>query len=190
MASVVDICNRALSKLGAKRITSLDDDSVNSRACNACYEHLRDAELRLHPWNFAIKRAELAADSDAPEWGRTNAFTLPADFLRLIDDYPEDNTLDRDYQIEGRKILTDWSDPLYIRYIYKVTDPVEMDSLFREALATKMAIEMCEQLTQSNTKKADLKMDYADAIKAAKKANAIENVAAEPPTDTWITVRA
>ena len=56
MASEVDICNRALSKLGAARITSLTEDSVNARACNAMYESVRDAELRAHPWNFAMKR--------------------------------------------------------------------------------------------------------------------------------------
>ena len=63
MASEVDIANRALQKLGAESIVSLTQDSENARACNLCYEPIRDAELRAHPWNFAIKRASLAADS-------------------------------------------------------------------------------------------------------------------------------
>ena len=64
-----------------------------------------------------------------------------------------------------------------------------MDALFREALATKLAIEICEEIAQSNTKNADLKDDYRDIINRARKANAIENVSAEPPEDTWLTVR-
>ena len=89
--SEVEICNRALQKIGAKRITSLTQDAPNARACNVAYFVLRDMELRNHPWNFSIKRAELAADATPPDWGRQNSFTLPSDFLCLRPDYPEDN---------------------------------------------------------------------------------------------------
>lgn len=190
MASEVEICNRALQKVGAKRITSLTENSVNARACNVAYSVLRDAELRAHPWNFAIARAELAADATDPDWGRAKSYTLPADFLRLIDDYPEDNSLTKDWQIEGNKILTDDSAPIYIRYISRVTDPNLMDVLFREALSAKIAMEICEELTQSNTKLASLSEDYKMKIREARKTNAIENVAAEPPEDEWIYKRA
>lgn len=189
MASDVDICNRALQKLGAKRITSLTDDSVNARACNAAYEIVRDAELRAHPWNFAIDREALAADSTEPDWGRANSFQLPSDCLRVLPPYPEDNLNDMDWQIEGRKIYTDDSDPLYIRYIARIEDTSLFDALFIEALANKLALELCEELTQSNTKKESLNQDYDKIIAKAKRTNAIENVAAEPPADTWITVR-
>ena len=64
-----------------------------------------------------------------------------------------------------------------------------MDILFREALAARMAYEMCEELTQSNTKKAELKEEYMDAIKAARKASAIQNVPQVGVEDSWITVR-
>lgn len=190
MASEVQICNRALQKLGAKRITSLSQDSVNARACNVAFTDVRDAEYRKHSWNFAIERASLAADSSDPAWGRAKSYTLPSDFIRLLPPYPEDNLNDLDWQIEGNKILTDDSAPLYVRYIKRVTDPNLMDSLFREALACKLAIELCEEITQSNTKKESLKADYMDAIREAKKLNAIENVAQEPPEDTWISERA
>lgn len=190
MASVVDICNRSLQLLGAKRITSLTQDTPNARSCNTAYETLRDAELRAHPWNFATTRATLAADATPPDWGRANAFQLPSNFLRLLPVYPEDNTNDQDWQIEGKKILTNDSDPLYIRYIYRVTDPNEMDVLFREMLSTRMAIELCEELTQSNTKKQGLEGHYKLKLQEARRTNAMENVAQEAPTDSWETVRA
>ena len=81
MASVVDICNRALQKLGAKRISALAEASSSARAVNLAYTIIRQAELRKFDWNFAITRVQLAADSPAPTWGRTNSFTLPNDFL-------------------------------------------------------------------------------------------------------------
>lgn len=189
MASEVGIANRALQKLGATRITSLSDASTSARACNACYETLRDAALRRHPWNFAVARAELAADATAPTWGRANAFQLPSDFLRLLPPYPEDNVNTLDWQIEGRKIYTDDSAPLYVRYIAQVTDPNTMDILFRELLASTMAVEMCEELTQSNTKKAALRDEIKEIIAEAKRTNAIENVSAATPEDTWLTAR-
>lgn len=189
MASEVDICNRALQKLGAKRIVDLTENSVNARACNVAYAAVRDAELEDHYWNFSIERADLAADATAPTWGRANAFELPSDFIKLAPDYPEDNFNAKDWQIEGQKILTDDSAPLYIRYVKRVTDPNVMTSLFREALSTRLAAELCEELTQSNTKKDALKDDYNRIIARAKKSNAFQNISVQPATDTWITER-
>lgn len=189
MASEVGIANRALQKLGAKRITSLTEDSRNARAINAAYTELRDAELRAHTWNFAVKRVQMAADATAPIFGRTNSFTLPSDFLRKLNLDPEFVVNSEDAQIEGRKLLTNDSAPLDMRYIYRVEDPNEMDVLFREALASRIAFELAEEITQSNTKKAAAAADYKRAVSEAKRTNAIERVALQPPEDTWVTVR-
>lgn len=187
MASIVEICNRALQKLGAERITSLTQDSENARAINVCFEAVRDAELRSHPWNFAIKRAQLAADSTNPAFGFDHQFTLPADCLRLL---PPDQYTNYDtWQIEGRKILANEDGPLEIRYIYRVTDPQQYDALFVEVLANRLAIELCEQLTQSNSKAQIVRDDYVRAVREAKRLNAFENRSAMPMTDTWITGR-
>lgn len=207
MASVTDIANRALQKLGAKRITSLSQDSVNARSANACYENLRDAELQAHEWSFSIERVQLAADAAAPAFGRANAFTLPSDYLRIA--RPDPNVVGTagwwaggveftgavngsggsDWIIEGTKILTDESAPLDVRYVKRVTDPNVMVALFREALASRMALEMCEELTQSNSKKEGLRADYIAAIREARRVNAILKNPAFPPQDEWLTVR-
>jgi hypothetical protein len=84
MASVVDICNGALNQLGATTILSLTEDSKNARLCNSRFTQVRDAVFRSHPWNCLQKRQELAADTDAPAWGFSYAYTLPADCLRLL----------------------------------------------------------------------------------------------------------
>ena len=99
MASVVDICNRALQKLGAESITSLTQNTENARACNSCFEFLRDAELRAHPWNFAIKRAQLAADLTPPEFGYDLRYQLPSDYLRLLPSDSFDVNRSADYKI-------------------------------------------------------------------------------------------
>jgi len=190
MASVVEICNRALQKLGAKRITTLTEDSVSSRACNAVYNSIRLAELRSHPWSCAIKRASLAASTTEPEFNKGYAYPLPSDFVRLIENDNGYNYNDNDWQIEGTQIITDDSAPLYIRYIYDLSDPAVMDAMLREVISCRMAIELCEELTQSNTKKTELKDDYRLLVREARKVNAISGKPpTESPDDVWITVR-
>lgn len=189
MASEVDIANRALQKLGADQIVSLTQDSENARAVNLCYSYIRDAELRAHPWNFAIKRASLAADATAPAFGYSYAYTLPSDCLRLLPPDVEVNYNSHDWQIEGRKIMTNDGAPLEIRYIKREEDPNQYDSLFVECLSSKIAVELCEKLTQSNTKGQAARDDYVRGIREARKLNAFENISAVEQTDTWITCR-
>jgi hypothetical protein len=185
--SVVAICNRALQKLGADRITSLNEDSRNARSCNAAYESIRDSELRTHPWLFAIRRAELAADSEAPLGDDYDyQYTLPTDCLRIL---KPKNEAYLDWQIEGRNILSNETAPLTLRYIARITDPNVFDVEFVEAVAARLAAELCEELTQSNSKKAAAESDYEKAIKRARKTNAFESLSAEMPEDSWIAAR-
>ncbi len=185
MASVVDICNRALDKLGHGAITSLTDDTKASNLCSRTWDIVRDQVLRDHPWNFAVKRATLAPSATAPDWGFSYQHPFPSTFLRLIE---VRDLSTGEYQVEGRFILAD-SDTLYIRYIAQITDSREYDSLFVDAVATRMALEMCEALTQSNTKKDLLSKEYEDSLLRAKRADGQEN----PPTlieeDDWISAR-
>lgn len=85
MASQVDVCNQALIKIGAGRISSLSDGTKQADLLNAIWSIKRDAELAAHPWTFAIKRVNLPASATAPEgtdWSR--AYPLPADYLSMV----------------------------------------------------------------------------------------------------------
>ena len=55
----LDIQNRALQHLGATRIASITEDSVNNAETSFAYDKLRRAELRRNTWRFATKRAVL-----------------------------------------------------------------------------------------------------------------------------------
>src|ERR1017187_1896837 len=204
--AVTDICNRALQKLGAKRITSISEASPSGRAVNLAYPIIRQAEMRKFDWNFAITRVQIAADNPAPTWGRANAFQLPADFIKLTNSYPEsfysadNNTLSfgsstastgqSDWVIEtGNKVLTNSASPLNVRYIADITDTSLWDPIFCEVVSTALALEICEELTQSNTKKSQLMAEYKDLIEEAKHADSIEIAPSNPPPDTFETCR-
>lgn len=183
--SVIDICNSSLQRVGAASITSLSDNSPEARACAVAYDSNRTDELRKHAWNFAIKRAVLAPDVTAPAFDYTYAFTLPSDCLRVL----RPNTAGLDWQIEGRKILTNESATLYLRYIYDCQDAAQFDSSFYNVVAAAMSVDICEKLTQSNTKKASLSQDYKEAVSMAKKVDAFESGPEDPPDDDWWLVR-
>ena len=59
--SQVQICNLALLKFGSPKITSIDDQTPEAAACKALWDIVRDEVLYDHPWNFAMKRADLGA---------------------------------------------------------------------------------------------------------------------------------
>lgn len=198
MASVIQIANRALTKLGSNRITSLSDDVKAARSISSCFDDLRDDELRLNRWQFAMKRTSLAALSDSPEFGFNHQYALPADFLRLDminDQYPAtvmDNYIGTevlDYAIEGNLILTDIDAPLKLRYIARIEDPNSWDVNFREMLASRIAAEICEDLTQSDTKKQAAWNDYKRAKVNAIRIGAIEKPPTVPPDNSWIISR-
>ena len=198
MASVIDVANRALTKLGSARITSLDDDVKAARSINSCFYDILDAELRKNRWSFSMKRDSLAELSQAPAFGFEHQYQLPADFLRLdmLDDrYPDvvmDNYINyetAEYAIENGKILANIAAPLKIRYVYQCYDPNLWDALFREALACKIAWEICEDLTQSNDKRQLAIKEYQIAISDAVRANAIERPPQAVPDDQLIISR-
>lgn len=185
MPSVVEICNKALDKLGHGAITSLNDGTKAANLCLRNWEMIRDETLRIHPWNFAVKRISLAASAEAPAWGFTSAFPVPSDYLRLIEILGSDSF---EYQIESNNILCDES-VLYVRYIYKVTDPNQYDASFIDVVSTRLAVELCEPLTQSNTKKNELIKDLDMSLTNAKRVDGQENPPVSFVEDDWITAR-
>ena len=67
MTSYLDIANRSLQAIGIrKRITSLTQDSVEAVAVNNVFDSTRRALLRMAPWNFATKAANLVYITSAP----------------------------------------------------------------------------------------------------------------------------
>jgi hypothetical protein len=183
--SVVDICNSALQRVGAATILSISDNSPEARACSVAYDSNRRDELRKQKWNFAKKRVVLAPDATAPAFDYTYAFTMPSDCLRVL----RPPTPDLDWQIEGRQILTNWSNVLNLKYIADITDATIFDPAFYNVVAAALALDLVEKLTQSNTKKAALVKDYDDAVMSARRVNAFEAGPEDAPEDGWWIAR-
>ena len=163
MASIVDICNGALNQLGATTILSLTEDSKNARLCNQRYTQVRDGVFRSHPWNCLQKRIELAADTTAPAWFFSYAYTLPSDCLRLLRilDY------DSNYKVEGRKILSNTSS-MKILYVARVTDPNEYDELLRETLSAALGADIAFGITSNNQTSQNMYQLFQEKLRDAR----------------------
>ncbi len=184
-ASDVEICNIALAVLEEQRITSLTESSEQARYCNVHYDDARDFVLRLHPWNFATRRASLALNAAAPAFGYDYAFALPTDpyCLRVIS--VNDPADPPNWKIEGRDMLIDES-AVNLVYIGRIIDVNQYDAGFVQALAHFLAWKLAKPLTGSKTEADQKARDFADILRRARNVDGSEDVQDPLPTSPFI----
>ena len=179
----VEIANRAITFLGGDVLTDLTDDTKEGRAVNRIYEQTRDALLRDHPWNFAIKRVSISANATSPIWEYTNAFDWPSDALRIIE---VDTT--EEWAVEGRQIVSDAAAPLLIAYIHRVTDASLFDAKFIEAFSLRLAADIAFDLTASESTARVAETKFTIFMNEAKIVDGQESLSADE--QSWLDARA
>ncbi len=193
------IVNRALQLLGYQSISSINQNDRGAKAMLRAYQPVLLAMLRANHWNFSIRRISIAASATQPIFGKANYFPLPGDFIDLAN--PDVNTYvtgggttlgpvqSNDWQIEGQAIVSDDIGPLNVRYVTSNVTEDQFDTLFAEAFAASLAMNTCEELTQSNSKIQTASAVFDQTMKVAKQRNAFENKPAPAPLDSWISSR-
>ena len=78
------LCSRALIKIGAQPIASLDEGTAEAEVAANLYPATRDAMLSLHPWSFATGQESLPRLAAVPAADFQYAFQLPTGFLRVL----------------------------------------------------------------------------------------------------------
>jgi len=147
--STVKICNTGLAYIGKDPIVTINDRTTAAKLCNTLYEGIRDAVLRAHAWGCAIHRSRLSLSDDyEPPSGYSYAYVLPTDpyCLRVLNMGDDDD--DYDYQVEGRYLLTNETEAI-IKYIKRVVDPNQFDSLLVQTIAARLAADLAMPLTGS-----------------------------------------
>jgi hypothetical protein len=84
--TAIDICNRALIRIGATRISALDDDSTEAIACNAEYEPTVREALTTpggvpFTWRFSVAQVALSLLEDTPVARWSYAWQIPTDCM-------------------------------------------------------------------------------------------------------------
>lgn len=175
MASVVDICNMALSHIGADAIVaSIDppDGSAEAGHCARFYPQARTELLDAFAWTFAKKRVALAAVAN-PSAVWAYAYALPADCLNALrvletttlaaNGYfpltyglatPSEVALfnergSADFETEGAVLLTHEPTAVLL-YTTDITDPSKFSPTFRTTLSYLLASFLAGPLIKGN----------------------------------------
>jgi len=186
MASDVQICNLALSKIGEASIISLTEDSEPGRQCNLLFAPIRDSVLRAFPWNFATRRVALAQTTNTPVFGFSFEYSLPADYLKVIEMDPSADSIK--FQVEYGFLLTD-EQSVSIRYISQITDPNKFDSMFVEVLSARLAAELCVPLTDNVSLAEQLFVVYNKKLDESRTVNSQEGTPEDLIVDDFIQAR-
>lgn len=167
----VEICNKALRMLPHKRITSLDDDSLAARECNAVYTTCRDELFSDHPWSFLrVTRTLAGVENKHPDkW--SDAYAAPRDLLQAIRIYPSvDASVVNEHAFRGALIgdmynsIADRSrrfeildnvlycniDGVTLEYTKPDVSEGDFSAKFISALAARIASEICMPITKSS----------------------------------------
>jgi hypothetical protein len=183
MASVIEICNIALSILGQKGINSLDELGPEAYACRLHWPHLRDEILRKHPWNCTTKRANLNRLIEVPPFDFDYYHQLPADCLAVLEVVPENY-----FVVEGRKLLCS-SREVSIRYTQTTDDSTKFDSQLSAAMAYLLAAELCYNITKSTSLTESLHKMGMDKLADAKASDAFEGKTRDRRPSRWLTAK-
>ena len=152
----IELCSRALLKVGARPITSFEDGTVEAEVAASLYPTVRDGLLSARPWSFAIDESPLVLCRS------TGAFPLPHECLRVL-------SVDTDgvmYRIRGRCVETDAPEPITMTYIARPNE-IDFPPFFSLALIARLAAEFCIPLTDSTSrweglqKMADIELRHA-----------------------------
>lgn len=185
MSSRVAVCNEALALLGDKSIVDLEEQTPQGRACAVSYGPALRAVLAVHPWGCATRRAVLPVVTGGATAGGPVAWRRLPDDLRLLSPL-EGVTL------EGRLIVAQGKQtakPLQVRYISSDVEPVDLPPPVSDAVVAALAVRLCEKLTGSRNKQADVIQLYEVRLRAAVRFDSAQAAPAPVSAETWLEAR-
>jgi hypothetical protein len=187
--TLLEVCNRALSRIGVARIGALTEATAGARAVAACFPSVPDWVLRIWRWSFAIKRVPLLNPQDASETGYAWRYELPADYLNWAGDALGEFHSGVLSVVEGGSLLTDKGSPFELRYVSRVIDAGDWDAAFAEVVAWKIALEVQPELAPGAVV-ATLLNEFHESLRDAHRSGAIEMVLSMGTAgDDWLIAR-
>lgn len=149
MASVVDICNLALSHVGdSANVASISppDGSKQAALCSQFYPVARDEALEAHTWSCATVRAAGAVvTNQSTSWAY--AYAQPANALRIVSvlptGYQDEETDTQAYILEqdgsGNGVIYTNTPSAILRFIVRVTDTTKFSTMLVMAISRRLA---------------------------------------------------
>ena len=150
----ISICSDALIMLGAKAITSFNDGTDESSACDRLYSDIRDSTLATYPWTFSFKKIQLAQLLTAPTSVWKYQYQLPGDKISnpraVYNSANPGSPVQKDWEIQGDVLLTNLTS-VYIDYQYSVGE-FAMPQYFVQLLKYMMSWHLAMPITEQTDK--------------------------------------
>jgi len=202
------IFNLALAEYGDESVTDPDtDNTVAAGRLRDVYDQIFDSVLEQHPWNDAVRRAQLAAEATAPVFGYSTSYlqsTNPYSLRVLsVNDQPSEWFLRRsnfpgrgpmvdptipNWVVEGRKILTDFGSPIKVLFIARVSEGDLRESV-AGVIALNLAAATAFKATQSQKTADTIRLKADKAIAIAKNIDAQEGGRVNPFRSDFLQAR-
>jgi hypothetical protein len=187
MASIVELCSRALIQVGQAPITDLAENNRRAQTCAAEFRDTLDELIVEHPWNPTQVRTSLVALAEAPAFDYAYAFELPADPYSLV--VYETSLQDGErWSIEGRTLVAD-SSAVSILYGGRPASTQILSPLMAEALVYRLAKKIAFPLTGKLSVTEAMQKLYTLALAAARFADGKESSPRSYRTSTLTRVR-
>lgn len=146
--SKIEICNIALSLIGADEIRAFDEDNTRASMCDQFFDSSRNYILSLHDWTFA-RAFELLRELDLEEGalpeGRIG-YQKPTECLIPTDIHPRGE--DIAWELIGDMVVTVKQTPVYLYYTKNVDNPAKFSPVFIECLALHLAYRLANPIKQ------------------------------------------
>lgn len=155
--SEIEICNVALTRLGADSIRSFEEDNKRARLSQIMYEYVRDLFLEDYEWTFNTEYVQLALLSAETHPQYDYVYSVPSDCLyarQILDDSGVVSSLVK-WELFSKKIATNVENA-WLRYSKAITSTGYFPMYFVEALAAQLAIELAPAITQDKVRYAAL----------------------------------
>lgn len=184
----IDLCSRALVKLGANPIASFNEATAEAKVCAQLYDPTLESLLAAYPWRFALGKAELACLNTTPTADYRYAYQLPYDCVRVLSAGNGAKSQGLKYKIIGNTLNTN-AEQVIISYISR-PDEAAFPPFFCNALITRLAAELCLPLTESTTRTDYMYQRAEEEFKSAKLTDSQQDIPACFQDFSLIEVRA
>jgi hypothetical protein len=146
--SKIQICNQALSLLGADAIRSFDENNKRARMCDVFFESTRNYLLTKFDWPFARKYAKLQLLAEEIVPADKYAYQLPNDCMIPRDLHPPGSY--DPWSVHGRVLWCNISSEqeVFLYYTIQVMDTSLFSATFSNLLALALAVRICMPISQ------------------------------------------
>ena len=185
-----DICNRALILCGCSRgISSMEEKSAEAAVCKKAYLPSLRSLLAAHPWSWTVRVCTLEQmDVAVPGW--KYLYTPPQDCAVMCRVFSEEEE-NAPFRMLTAEVRRGVFEPAVATDLYQAwaefrssAIPPFMPDLFAEALAYRIAMEICVSLQGGDSyMRESLAKFYNEAVQRAAWNDANESVPADTALD-------